>query len=124
MTVPLWLLLPLALQGSPRTWEEEIAERVSDAPNPYRGRHVRLSDPGLEPTDADFPEFVAERSWFQMEHTADMMGRQVAPGLTVGLAVEFVGFAEFPKPDRHMTNHLDPFHPRFLLVTANLRMKF
>ena len=103
-----------------------VGERISSLPNPYRSSD--FPGPSHSWLGAPAPplgESERERHWFQMEDSAEMMGTRLGRHVSAGLQVEFVGPAEDPRDQRRIIAIKgDPFHPRYVLTTAGLRIRF
>ena len=110
------------------SWEASVAERIGEMPNPYQDSSSQLPGSLREiqaAGAAPFSESSAERRWFDMEDSGDMMGLKLSDFLRAGLQVEFSGPAEEPKQSRRSTNvKSDPYNPAYLLTTAGLQMRF
>lgn len=121
--MPVWLLLSLArVAPDPDvSWTTSVAHRLWELPNPYDLPDARPSDSPLAPEPPPFPEPAGERRWFAMEDSGDMMGLPLGRSAILGLQVELIG----PSEDQHPTRPgIDPYHPRFLLTTAGVRIQF
>lgn len=103
------------------TWTTSVAHRVWDLPNPYELHSLRWTDSPLAPEPPPLPEPAGERRWFTMEDSGDMMGLPLSRNAVVGLQVELVGPSEDPGTTRVA---IDPYHPKFLLTTAGVRIAF
>ena len=114
-------------RSSVSTWEASMAERMVSPPNPYQdavaeppGSLRDVQGPGTAPV----PE-SSERRWFDLEDSGDWMGLNLHRLVRAGLQVEFTGYAEDPPQSRRMTNmKWDPWHPRYLLTTAGVQVRF
>jgi hypothetical protein len=112
-----WLLLSFATTAP----DVDVAW-TSPMPNPYETLPVRMHDAPLDLEPPPLPESAGARRWFMIEDSGDMMGMSLSPAAVVGLQVDFVGPSEPPQKTTRVT--IDPYHPRFLLTTAGLTLRF
>jgi len=101
-----------------------IAHRMWEIPNPYE---LDLAPPpgSLLPLESPMPEPAQATRTFVMEDSADMMGLTLSRTVLVGFQVEFVGPGEEPLAVHKTTRvAVDPYHPRFLMATSGVRVRF
>ena len=103
-------------------WRTSVAHRIWDLPNPYELPSPRRADSPLAPAPPPFPEPAGERRWFVTDDSGDLMGLSLSRNVVVGLQVEFAGPGEIPQKTTSVA--IDPYHPKFLLTTAGLRIGF
>ena len=102
-----------------------VAHRVWDVPNPYESSFVAPSDSPLDPEPPPIPEPAGDRRWFVIEDSGDLMGVPLDRNVVAGLQVELVGPAGDPAAaQKTLRVAVDPYHPRFLLWAAGIRVGF
>jgi hypothetical protein len=115
--MPVWLLFSFAGIAP----DPDVSWRSSEPPNPYALLSLWSAESPLAPDPPPFPEPAGGRRWFAMEDSGDMMGLPLSRNAVFGLQVELTG----PSEDQHPTRpSIDPYHPRFLLTTAGVRIQF
>ena len=102
-----------------------VAHRMEEMPSLSELVSAPAVDAPIPRSVPPMAEPERDRRYFEMDDSADMMGFPLNPKMLVGLQVEFVGPGEEPRVATRSAQLLvDPFHPKYLLTTAGLRLRF